>query len=110
MLPELNDGGNFVQALALKLETKLNSVDIHTGTKCLEIAKDGVWCEKDGEKVFFPADTVVVALGMRSRNEVSMSLALCAPEFYQIGDINTPRNIFTTTDEACQTARDIGRI
>lgn len=110
MAPELNDAGNFVHALALQVETKNSHVDIHTGTKCVEITPDGVWAEANGERVFFKADTVVVALGMRSRNDANVALALCAPEYYQIGDCNSPRNIFTTTDEACQTARDIGRI
>ena len=110
MMPELSDGGNLVHSMALKYEIKVNGIDIRLGTRCVEITPEGVWGECGGERVFFPADTVVVALGMRSRNDDNIALANCAPEYYQIGDANSPRNICVTTDEACQTARDIGRI
>ena len=110
MAPQLSDAGNFVHALALAKETRDCGVDVRTGTKCVEITDKGVWAEKDGERVFFPADTVAVALGMRARNDVTASLANCAPEFYTVGDCNTPRNIFMTTDEAHSVALDIGRI
>ena len=110
MLPQLSDAGNMVHALALAYEVKTNNIDIRTGTKCVEITAEGVWGEKDGERVFFPADTVVVALGMRARNDVTMSLANCAPMFYTVGDCNSPRNVFLTTSEAYNVALDIGHV
>ena len=110
MAPELNSGGNRIHALALALEIKKSNIDVKTGTKCVKISEDGVYCEKDGETKLYPADTVVLAVGLDSRNSEAIALSLCAPVFYVIGDCNTPRNIFMTTNEAYHVAMDIGRV
>ena len=96
--------------MAINTELKNSTIDVRTGTKCVRIAPDGVWCEKDGKEEFVPADTVVVALGMRSRADLAAALSQTAPEFYLIGDCNTPRNVFFSTDEAYHVAMDIGRL
>ena len=36
--------------------------------------------------MFFPADTVVTALGMKPQMEAALALYDCAPDFYLIGD------------------------
>lgn len=110
MAPQLSDAGNFVHAIALANEEKKEGIDVRTGTKCVEITPEGAICERDGEKFLIKADTVVNALGMKSRNAVTASLADTAPEFYIVGDANAPRNIFFTTDEAVQTAKDVGSV
>ena len=109
-LPQLNNGGNPIHGMAINTELKNSTIDVRTGTKCVRIAPDGVWCEKDGKEEFVPADTVVVALGMRSRADLAAALSQTAPEFYLIGDCNTPRNVFFSTDEAYHVAMDIGRL
>ncbi len=111
MAPEISNGGNFVHGIALDREILAGGISVQTGTRCIEIKEDGIWGEKaDGERVFYKGGTVVVALGMRARNAVTASLASCAPEFYTVGDCNTPRNIPLTTDEAQRVGVDIGRL
>ena len=110
MAPALNDGGNRIHAMALAVEIKQNNIGVMTGTKCVKIANNGAYGEKDGETTLYPADTVVLAMGLDSRGSEAAGLSMCAPEFYLIGDCSTPRNIFMTTNEAYHVAMDIGRV
>ena len=110
MEQELNNGGNRIHGMALALEIKLHKIDIKTGTKCVSITDEGVFGEKDGDTMLFKADTVVIAAGLDSRTSEAIGLSMCAPEFYPIGDCNTPRNIFMTTNEAYHVAMNIGRV
>ena len=78
-------------------------------TKAMEIRADGVLCRQaEGEK-FFPADTVIYAVGQRPEMEAAQALRFSAPEFYQLGDCISPKNITNATSAAFQIARDIGR-
>ena len=109
MEPELNNGGNRIHGLALAVEIKHNGIDILTGTKCVQITGEGAIGESNGETKLYPADTVVTALGMQPLVSEAAKLSRCAPGFCLIGDCNTPRNIFMTTNEAYHVAMDIGR-
>ena len=109
MAPELNNGNNMVHGLALAVQIKENHISVQTSTKCVEITPEGVWGEQNGVRKLYPADTVVVALGLKGRGQQAAELSMCAPEFYLIGDCNTPRNIQFTTDEAYHVAMDLGR-
>ena len=66
--------------------------------------------ESAGEDVFIPADTVIYAVGQRSRSGEAVALGGCAPEFHMVGDCVAARNILSATTEAYNAARDIGRI
>jgi NADPH-dependent 2,4-dienoyl-CoA reductase/sulfur reductase-like enzyme len=110
LMPQLNDGGNFLHAIGLRAELKKQGVKVAYETKAAEIRDGGVLAQsKDGE-VFFPANKVIYAVGQRAESEAAMSLRFCAPEFYQIGDCLSPRNITCAVSEAFHTARNIGRI
>jgi NADPH-dependent 2,4-dienoyl-CoA reductase/sulfur reductase-like enzyme len=85
-------------------------IPVHTRTRAVEASRDGVAAEGPGGVVFFPADTVAYATGQAPLRELCLELHDCAPEFYQIGDCLTPRNILATTQEAYTVARDIGRL
>lgn len=61
------------------------------------------------EESFFPADTVIYALGQAARRDEAEALRGCAPEFYALGDCTQPRNIYAATSTAFTVARDIGR-
>ena len=88
---------------------KENSLEIVAGTKAKEIRADGVLCDtSDGEKLF-PADTVVLALGVKPLWEEVDALSSFAGEFYQAGDCREPRSIIAATGEAWTMANLIGR-
>ena len=109
MAPEINDGGNFLHAIGLRTELKKRQVQVDLNTKAMEIRPDGVLCRQESGEKFFPADTVIYAVGQRSESEAALALRSCAPEFYQLGDCLSPKNITNATSAAFQIARDIGR-
>ena len=58
-----------------------------TSMKCKEIRSDGVLAtDRNGQDVFYPADTVICALGLRSRKTLVDELRKTKHDFYAIGD------------------------
>ena len=60
-----------------------------------EIRESSVLCRHDGETVEIPADTVLLASGMRARRDVVDALRRCAPatEVWVVGDAGGPANV-----------------
>ena len=81
MAPELNYGGNILQGQALALQYPKYGIEIHTGTRAVEVNGEGVIGEKDGEKTLYKADTVITAMGMKPLRDEALALRQCAPEF-----------------------------
>ncbi len=130
MMPSLNDGGNNLHGLAISTEINKRGIKISTSTKALEITSEGVLCEftgvepkpgfrfgmapyypeaKEGTKLF-KADTVIYSVGQRPLWDEADALRFCAPEFYQVGDCVTPKNIYEATHTAHYVAQDLGRM
>ena len=107
MLPELNNGGNILHQLALDAEIKKHDIKLALATKAVEITDKGVWGEKDGNRIFIEADTVIYAMGQEPLYEEAAALGKCAPEFYQIGDCVSPENIMKATSMADAAARNL---
>ncbi|MBA7586830.1 Cinnamate reductase [subsurface metagenome] len=63
---------------------------------------------EEGSKKLFEADTVIYAIGLQPLHDEADALRFCAPEFRQIGDCLTPKNIHQATGMAFTVARDIG--
>lgn len=59
-------------------------------TTVLEVTKEGVVVEKDGEKSVLPADTVVLAVGSASNNELYLALENKVKKLNVIGDAAKP--------------------
>ena len=109
MAPALNSGTNLLQGSSIDLEIKRLGIKVYLNTKVTKISPEGVTGEeKDGE-AFFPADTVVCALGMKPNREEAAALALCAPEFHVLGDCVIPATIYQATNAAYFQALDIGK-
>lgn len=71
------------------------------GMRCSRITEDGVYAvNSEGKEVLYPADTVVMAAGMRSRSAEVEALRPLVPEFYVIGDANRARQIVHGVGEA----------
>jgi 2,4-dienoyl-CoA reductase-like NADH-dependent reductase (Old Yellow Enzyme family)/thioredoxin reductase len=60
-----------------------------------------------GTRRFFPADTIIYAIGQQPLRAEADALRFCAPEFYQIGDCLAAKNIQQATSMAFAVARDI---
>ena len=75
-----------------------------------EPESDGVetYLPERGE-VFFEADTVVYAAGMRPRKEEALRLYDTAPVFHMVGDCLRSATILNATGTAYTAARYLGR-
>jgi 2,4-dienoyl-CoA reductase (NADPH2) len=67
-------------------------VEILTGTRAVEITAEGVMVEKEENRHFLPADTVVIATGSASENRLAVELKPLVPEILVVGDAREPRN------------------
>ena len=93
MLDNVALEANIMHRRALMLELE-KSVKIKTRMKCTEITDEGVIVvAQNGERVAFACDTVVVAVGYKSRSDVVDALADTAPEFIAVGDCVKPKNV-----------------
>lgn len=69
------------------MEKLQETVSCHTGLEAVEITEQGVFCrDTEGKRVFFPADTVICALGRRPLTSVADSLRGTAPQVMELGD------------------------
>ena len=59
-----------------------------------------------GETVEIPADTVLLATGMRARRQTAAALRPCAPatEVWIVGDAKEPANVFNAVHTAFNAA------
>jgi len=86
-------------------------VPLHFSTKLKEITEDSVICEdlSTGEEVSYPADSVLLAMGLVSRQSEADQLRHCAPEtdVRIIGDVKKVGTIYEAVNEAFQAALHI---
>ena len=109
MAGTINDGGNSCHKRAVEDMIHQKAIPIHFHTRADEITPEGVRCTGPEGEVFYPADTVAYALGMKERWQEALSFADIAPIFYMIGDCRTSSTILNATSSAYTAARYIGR-
>ncbi|MBR4691815.1 MAG: FAD-dependent oxidoreductase [Oscillospiraceae bacterium] len=98
-----------VYKIGLTAKAEELGLDLRTGAKVLEITADGVRYEKDGREETLPADTVLYAVGMRSRTETYLALAPLAPHVDLVGDCKAPGKLLGAVHGGYFAAMDIGR-
>jgi 2,4-dienoyl-CoA reductase-like NADH-dependent reductase (Old Yellow Enzyme family)/thioredoxin reductase len=81
-------------------------VQIFANCPVLEVTPEGVFADDSGNLLFVRADTVVVAVGSRSRQMTIKPSILTQPEIYLIGDGKEPRDGL----EALHEGAEVGRI
>jgi len=87
-------------ALMHEIETS-DRIHPAMGMRCSKIDESGVYAiAKDGSEVFYPADNVIMASGMRSRAAEVEALRPLVKEFYVIGDANKAAKIMNGTRDA----------
>lgn len=82
-------------------------VDVHTSTKGLEVTKEGILCEKNGETILILGQTVICALGQRSRTATVNALCDCAPYVRVIGDASRVATITNAVYQGHYAALDL---
>ena len=108
MLDKLNCGDNTVHEMGVMVEIKRNGLSTHTSTRALKIDDTGVTCQGPDGEIFFPADHVVIAAGMKGRQQEAISFAQSAPLFYQVGDCLAAKNIYEANRLGFNAAMEIG--
>ena len=94
----------------LMSEIANRNIRVYLNTTVKNITGATVQCENADGQFELAADTVVYAVGQKPLREEAFALSGCAPEFYQIGDCLTPKNILTANQVAYTIARNIGRV
>ncbi|MBR4232147.1 MAG: FAD-dependent oxidoreductase [Oscillospiraceae bacterium] len=110
MLPQMNDGGNAGQQNAVQVEMQRLGAKLDCNTKALEITDKGLRAENPDGEIFYEADTVIYAVGLKPRFEEANAFYDCAPDFHQIGDCVAAKNIQCATMAGFTAARMIGKV
>lgn len=101
MTDQLAVQGNMLYKIGLRHkmdEAKTLQVMLEAG--CQEITPEGVRVKtKEGNEVFFSADTVIIATGVRADKKTAESFYGIVPQTYLIGDCEKPRKIQEATME-----------
>jgi 2,4-dienoyl-CoA reductase-like NADH-dependent reductase (Old Yellow Enzyme family)/thioredoxin reductase len=93
MLEKAAPEAPYLHWLALMKELE-KSVRLETRAKVTRITEEGVFAVNEkGEERFYEADTVLLAVGLKSRTEMVESLRNCAPDFVVIGDCQQPATV-----------------
>ena len=110
MLDTLASECGVMHRIGLMHELETNDrISPATGMRCTRIDKAGVYAaDRDGKEVFYPADTVVMASGMRSRSAEVEMLRPLVKEFYVIGDANRAAKIMNATRDAYDAVTALG--
>ncbi len=85
------------------------NITVATGHRCTSITADAVTAlAPDGAEVSFPADTVVMAAGMRPCTDEVERLRALVPECYVVGDASRARQIGQATRDGYNAVVDLG--
>lgn len=73
----------------------------------VEIKADGLYIIYENDLVFLPADTIVLAVGVKPQKELAEKLKGSVAKVYSIGDCVEPRDVMAAIREAAEVARKI---
>jgi pyruvate/2-oxoglutarate dehydrogenase complex dihydrolipoamide dehydrogenase (E3) component len=97
MLGGINDGGNMLQGLAIRLELARLGITALFDTRAIEILPGAVKAGNATGSFILTAQTTIYAVGQAPRDESAEALRFLAPEFHRIGDCLAPKNIAQAT-------------
>jgi len=103
-----NDMGD-LRKLVTTLALKETNIKIHLNSKCVSIEQSKVIIECKNETKEIPCDTVVMAVGSKSRESSNLQDACRSMDipFYIIGDAKEPRRALNAIHEAILSAIEI---
>lgn len=107
MLDELGADIPLTTRSATIHKLKDNGIMMEPNAKAVEFNKDGVVVEKKSETETISSDTIVLAVGMKPRNELAEELKDEIKEIHMIGDCVIPRRIRDAVHEGGRAGRKI---
>ena len=106
MTGKLHSDANPILELAFNL--KMKDISTFTNARCTEIKDNGVIVETIDGLQFIPADSIVLAVGLKSRRELCDSLYTLGGNYAELGDCIKPANVRQAIRTAHYAALDIG--
>ncbi len=107
MLPDIAADAEKVNRKVLLRRLGEKGVKIRVLTHATAILEEGVEVEFGGRKETLPADTIVLATGIRSNNELEAALRGLPAEVHKVGDCAKPRKAIDAIHEGFQVALKI---
>ena len=107
MRDELASDANIRNRPILLAELEGSSVEQYLGMSAARVTPDGVYVMRGEEEQLVECDTVICAIGQRSRTKEVDALRDCAPFVRIVGDALRPANITVAVNEAFHAALDI---
>jgi 2,4-dienoyl-CoA reductase-like NADH-dependent reductase (Old Yellow Enzyme family)/thioredoxin reductase len=104
MLPEIAGDAEKVNRKVLLRSLGEKGVKIRVLTQATAILAEGVEVEFDGNKETLPADTVVLATGIRPNNDLEAALRPLPAKLHKVGDCTKPRKAIDAIHEGFQAA------
>ncbi len=105
--PTLAVDANIRNRPILLAEIESSDIDVHTGARVARVEKGRVICTTSEGEITIPADTVISAIGQRSRTEAVDELCDAAPFVRVVGDAVHPGTITAAVYQAYHAALDI---
>jgi pyruvate/2-oxoglutarate dehydrogenase complex dihydrolipoamide dehydrogenase (E3) component len=109
MLGDISDGGNSTHKMAINDMIAQKNIPIHFNAKAIEITHDGVKCLGQDGEIFYRADAVILAVGMKPLYDEALKFSLTSKDFHMIGECRKAANILYATSTAYAASRLIGR-
>ncbi len=108
MMPEIAKDAALAVKWHLRESLEKRKVNFFTSVKVLEIKNDGVVYEDaEGNEKFAPADTIVVATGYRSNEELKAELDKAGISYTAVGDAIRARKVTHATHEGYEAGKNI---
>ena len=86
-----------------------SSCEMHLSTKVISVDEKGLVCSKDGREFRIDCDTVVLAIGLRSNNELEDQLWGRVKILRTIGDAaKAPGLVYNAVNQGFHTVRTLG--
>jgi 2,4-dienoyl-CoA reductase-like NADH-dependent reductase (Old Yellow Enzyme family)/thioredoxin reductase len=101
--------GPRVQGMVTRIELEDRGVILHYNTKAEKITDEGLYCTTPDGPLFLPADTVVIATGVKPLWDEAVALGAVSPVFHMVGDCAGGKLIKHATESAHTIATLIGR-
>jgi len=107
MLPEVGADMDTLARSMLLGRLKKQGVMIQTSTKVTELTKNQAIAEQEGNSIYFPIETVILAMGIRPNRELAGVLECSGLRMYVIGDAFQPRKALEAIWEGFETGLKI---
>jgi 2,4-dienoyl-CoA reductase (NADPH2) len=107
MLPRIGDDIGVTNRFAIMGRLREAGIKMLANTKAARITEKGVEATRDGVTEFFEGDTVVLATGLKAKNELAKKLEHKVGLLYSIGDCAEPHRIVEAIENGFRIAAQI---